>query len=488
MPALSHALPEKQAGYVRKRGSKGNNTDEAKVIARKVLNAMEHLTERMSANEERKVLQIQAAWQEALVACGCKKGTRESSATKVPRIGEESRKCRLCRCCSRVEERLKPEYAAKKEGARSAKCVFCGNRLRALWRLQARSSEGSSAPACYGCAIHAAIARSIQEEAAEKEKDEKERGRRKKEEEESEQGKEQGRATAITQQSPVAQAKKDQRHEGFYKKRAKAATQQLGNQEGRNRVTPIDLMNATRVRNTWQEIEKEGTEIGVGTMDTVVERLRQRYGRFHFFAETGTYAGIQRLGIRPSETYRRFRSNRAEKTPQAHYFCPIMTPEHWTLAVVKIGGSKNQGWLLNSLQDAGQRVFTAAVEQANEAVQATRGIAWSRVDCKRQRELECGCRVMLAMLVCCVGLAQGWQIERCVDWCRQVEGSNGKDLSRRTREATRLVLEDSDDCWSEQLSFQRLTRQEQVCSESSSGIERSEKEKDCRDRQEREQE
>ena len=40
LSAQSHALPEKQAGYVRKRCLKGNNTDEAKAIARKVLNAM----------------------------------------------------------------------------------------------------------------------------------------------------------------------------------------------------------------------------------------------------------------------------------------------------------------------------------------------------------------------------------------------------------------------------------------------------------------
>ena len=78
-------------------------------------------------------------------------------------------------------------------------------------------------------------------------------------------------------------------------------------------------------------------------MDTVVERLRKRYGRIHFFADTGTYAGMQSLGIKLSETCRRFRSNRAEKKPQAHYFCPIMTPGHWALAVVKIGGSKNKG-------------------------------------------------------------------------------------------------------------------------------------------------
>ena len=115
------------------------------------------------------------------MACVCKKETRESSATKVPRIGEESRKCRLCRCCSRMAGCLKPEYTAKKEGGRSAKCVFCGKGLRALWRLQTKSSEESSAPACYGCVIHAAIARSIQEEAAEKEKDERERGRMKEE-------------------------------------------------------------------------------------------------------------------------------------------------------------------------------------------------------------------------------------------------------------------------------------------------------------------
>ena len=103
------------------------------------------------------------------------------------------------------------------------------------------------------------------------------------------------------------------------------------------------MRNATHMRNAWQKIEKERTEIGVGTMDTVVERLRKRYGRIHFFADTGTYAGMQSLGIKLSETCRRFRSNRAEKKPQAHYFCPIMTPGHWTLAVVKIGGSKNKG-------------------------------------------------------------------------------------------------------------------------------------------------
>ena len=84
---------------------------------------------------------------------------------------------------------------------------------------------------------------------------------------------------------------------------------------------------------------------------------------------------------------------------------------YWILAVVKIGGSKNKGWILNLLKDAGQRVFTAAMEQANEAVPATRGITWIRVECKRKSELEYRCRVVLAMLVCCVGLAQGWQIE-----------------------------------------------------------------------------
>lgn len=58
----------------------------------------------------------------------------------------------------------------------------------------------------------------------------------------------------------------------------------------------------------------------------------------------------------------------------------------------------------NSLNDAGQRVFRAAMEHANDAVTAIRRIAWNRVDCKRQSELECGCRVVLSMLICCVGL------------------------------------------------------------------------------------
>ena len=60
-------------------------------------------------------------------------------------------------------------------------------------------------------------------------------------------------------------------------------------------------------------------------------------------------------------------------------------------------------------------------------------------------------------------------------------------MSRRARRATRPVLEDSDDCWSEQLTLQQLTGQEQVCSKSSSRVRRNEKEEECGHRQEREQ-
>ena len=176
--ALTHALPEQLAGHVKRRSSRGNHMDEAKAIARKVLNAMGHLIARMSVEEESKALQIQAARQEALASCVCKKETRASSATNVPRIGEESRNCRLCRCCSRMKERLKSECAVKTEGARSAKYVFCGKRLRTLWRLQAKSSEGNSARACYRCVLHATIAKSLHEEAAKKEREEEEHDRR----------------------------------------------------------------------------------------------------------------------------------------------------------------------------------------------------------------------------------------------------------------------------------------------------------------------
>ena len=71
------------------------------------------------------------------------------------------------------------------------------------------------------------------------------------------------------------------------------------------------MINAKLIRATWQEVEKEGTEIGVGTNDTLAERLRERCGSIYFFADTGTYAGMQSLGIEPPETCMRFYSNRA---------------------------------------------------------------------------------------------------------------------------------------------------------------------------------
>ena len=61
MPALAHVLPDQLVGYVKRSSSRRKYTDVAKVIARKVLNAMGHLIERMSVEEEGKVLQIQAA-------------------------------------------------------------------------------------------------------------------------------------------------------------------------------------------------------------------------------------------------------------------------------------------------------------------------------------------------------------------------------------------------------------------------------------------
>ena len=59
MPALSQCLPAKKTAYLKHKSAKGSHTDEAKAIARKLLNAIGHLTDRMSTEEERSALQIQ---------------------------------------------------------------------------------------------------------------------------------------------------------------------------------------------------------------------------------------------------------------------------------------------------------------------------------------------------------------------------------------------------------------------------------------------
>lgn len=229
-----------------------------------------------------------------------------------------------------------PKYAAKREGTRSAKCMFCGKRLGALWQSQARIAEENSAPTCYGCVLHAAIATNIQEESAKKEREEKERDRRREEGEEAELGREQVEARVITQQSPAGQAKRTD---------ALRLLQEAGKDSTTTARKPRRKKQSNPDRpDKWREHKG-------GTMVTVVARLRERYGRIHFFADTGTYTGMQRMGIGSQGICRRFCSNRAENTPQAHYFCLIISPGHWTLAVIKVGGNKNNGWILNLLKD-----------------------------------------------------------------------------------------------------------------------------------------
>lgn len=168
------------------------------------------------------------------------------------------------------------------------------------------------------------------------------------------------------------QAVKGQKRADLCKKSAQSAPQQIIISEGRSRASHIDPTRVAITRTTWQKIENKGADIGVGMIDMVLTKFRERYRRMHFFADTGTYAGMMKMGIVSKGVCGNFRSNRAGNIPQAHYCCPIMTPGLWTLAVVKVIKNGNNKWILHSLRDVGQRVFKVAMEHANGVVTATR--------------------------------------------------------------------------------------------------------------------
>ena len=209
---------------------------------------------------------------------------------------------------------------------------------------------------------------------------------------------------------------------------------------------PIDLMQAVHSEHNWEEITS-GSMMGVGAMDVAMQRFRDRHGSLHFFADTASYAGMNALGLKEHGACRRFRDNRVEHPPNACYFIPVLVPGHWVLAIMQTDGHENRGWVLNSMPDRSLVTYRAAVKWAEDAVGGAGDTTWSHVPCLGQREVECGCRVVLATLMCCEGLAAGWTLGQCLQWCRDRGNWGAEGLPGAARRLTRRIMTSCGECW-----------------------------------------